>query len=376
MIRWRKWTLSLSLVVFMILSIQVPPIGAATQKEPLLPASLSDLADGNSLFEPIKTFVMNELKLSEEDASYLLERHFYEVNLGYFPTGYTRQFLSFVWNSDQIELVFVATDKDASNIKLLDRAVSSKEGNMFINTAKLDISTQDNHIKVWTQAPFRAFESDVDLDWTGDKLQVISHKYTDPSALFFEQKSLLIQNKDVDGLIKQWNEDYPMYPMFYSDYFTLATPALRLAHQKALSLQKNNLKTAISYLEFGLQQYDKSFIIPGYADGTLTKTDIIGTKDSLYTEDRLSLSAYVGIVNDYAYFLSLSGRIKEAKPILVNVTKLVPNRTVAYLNLADVEWSLGQRNDAKTHYKQYWKLLGTKASTIAPKRVQERITAK
>ncbi|WP_372631276.1 tetratricopeptide repeat protein [Cohnella sp.] len=72
----------------------------------------------------------------------------------------------------------------------------------------------------------------------------------------------------------------------------------------------------------------------------------------------------------------MTGQNKKAKPVLANVVKLVPSRTVAYLNLADVEWALGQRSAAKSHYKIYWKQLGSKASSIALKRVQERINSK
>lgn len=374
----KKWFLSLILAcsVFIGLSFVPGETEAAVEKQDL-PLTLTELSDGESIIEPLRNFVTEELSLSEDDASVLLAEEFYEVDLGLLPTGYTRQFLTFVYNSEWIELVLVAANDDASELVLLDRAVSSDEGDMFINTSKLEFWTEANHIYVWSQAPFRAFESNVELEWAGDKLYVVSHEYGDPSERYYDEKAQLIHAKNIQGLLHQWENNTPFYPSFYEQNFTLAAPALRLAHQKALEAQKKkSLKAAISYLEYGLAQYDEAFLTSGYLEGTLTKSDLIGEEDSLFPEERLTLAVYVGILNDYGYFLSLAGKNKEAKPILLNVVKLLPNRTVAYLNLADVEWSLGQKAAAKTHYKQYWKLLGTKAASIAPKRVQERIRAK
>lgn len=383
LMNWKKLLIVLTVVCFTFVSLNILPKAASAEEteadavEQSFPISLAELSDGEALYEPLWYFVNEQLSLSEDDASALTLETFYEVDLGLLPDGYSRQFVTFVYNTEWIELVLVAANQDASDIILLSRAVSSDEGDMFINTSKLEFWTDANHIYVWSQAPYRAFESNVELEWAGDDLYVVSHEYGDPTERYYEEKATLLKNKDIQGLILQWENDSPFYPGFYAENFTLAAPVLRFAHQKALEAQKKkNLKAALSYLQYGLAQYDEAFYTFGYTEGTLSKTDIVGTEDSLYPEARLSLSVYVGILNDYGYFLSLAGRNKEAKPILLNVVKLIPNRTVAYLNLADVEWALGQKSTAKIHYKQYMKLLGSKASKTAPKHVQERIKAK
>ncbi|QMV41387.1 tetratricopeptide repeat protein [Cohnella cholangitidis] len=370
---WKRWTLSFTLAIFALLSVQIAP-GTANSEESFEPIMLSELKGGQELFEPISKFIKDSLELSEEDASAITTGTVYEVDLGNYPKGYTRQFLSFVYNYEWIELVLVTANEDASSIKLLNRAVSSDAGDMFLNTAKLEFSTAGNHVYIWTQSPYSAYESYVDLEWAGDTFYVAEHEFDDPTKLYFEEKAQLVKAKDIEGLIAQYDSMFPLYPSFYESNFTLAAPALKLAHQKALQVQKKDVKKAIKYLEYGLDQYGDAFGIWGYTVGTLKKTDIVGNPDdSNYRESRLTLSAYVGILNDYGYFLSLAGRNKEAQPILANVIKLVPSRTVAYLNIADVEWTLGQKTAAKAHYKQYWKLLGSKASTIAPKRVKDRM---
>jgi len=375
---WRKWFLIAALTLFAFAGVpQTPYAEAADGNAAFAPASLIELKDGTKLYERIWPFVADNLELSAEEAEAVTEESFYEVDLGNYPKGYTRQFISFIYNYEWIELVLVATNEDATKIVLLDRAASSETGDMFLNTAKLDFSTEDNRIYVWTQMPFRAFESVVELEWAGDRFYVISHEYDDPTANYYMEKADLLKAKDLDGLIELASFEYPMYPGAYEESYTLAAPTLKLAHQKALQAHKaKDNKKAVAYLEYGLEQYSEAFGTWDYAEGKLTKEDIVGFADAFDADSRLTLGAYVGILNDYGYFLSLTGQNKKAKPVLANVVKLVPSRTVAYLNLADVEWALGQRSAAKSHYKIYWKQLGSKASSVAPKRVQERINSK
>jgi len=375
--RWKKGLLATLIALCAIAGFPHSPYAGAAEKTPFEPVSLTQLKDGDRLYEAIMRVVTTEIELSKEDAAAIAAEDFYEVDLGNYPKGYTRQFISFIYNYEWIELVLVATNDDASKIRLLDRAASSESGDMFLNTAKLDFSTEENRIHVWTQVPFRAYESWVELEWAGDRFYVLGHEFDDPTANYYEEKAALLKAKNLEGLIELYALDDPMYPGAYAETYTLAAPTLKLAHQKALQAnQKKDPKTAVSYLEYGLNQYGDAFGTWDYSEGKLAKEEIVGDADSSYKKSRLSLGTYVGILNDYGYFLSLTGQNKKAKLVLSNVIKLVPSRTVAYLNLADVEWALGQKSSAKGHYKTYWDQLGSKASTVAPKRVQERMNSK
>jgi hypothetical protein len=376
--KWQKWLMAALLAFFVFEGSQPSASAAAAEaSSPAFePVNLGQLKDGQQLFSKIGKFTTDALEMYEEDAAAVTVESFYEVDLGNYPKGYTRQFIAFLFNYEWIELVLIATNEDASKITLLDRAATSEDGDMFINTAKLEFSIIGNQIDVWSQAPFSAFTSYVLLEWSGSRFYVVSHEYDDPTEAFYEEKQRLLKAKDMPGLIELYSDDYPMYPGAYDKHYTLASPTLKLAHQKALQMQKSSLKTAIEYLEFGLTQYADTFYgTSDYSKGKLTKTDIYNP-DAAYADSQLSVSVYAGILNDYGYFLSLNGQNSKAKLVLANVIKLVPSRTVAYLNIADVEWALGQRTAAKSHYKQYWKLLGSKASSVAPKRVRERMNAK
>ncbi|MFD0672895.1 type IV pilus biogenesis/stability protein PilW [Cohnella sp. GCM10027633] len=351
-------------------AIAAPAVAAS--KAVKQPIDVDDVAIAEKLFG----FIAEELKLSEAEASELDASRLMEVFLGGVPAGYARQFVSFVYREETgIELLLLAADANLTRMRLLGSADSSEEGALFINMGKLELSTDNDRLIVWTQAPFRAFESNAELQWNGEKLIVAVHEYDDPSQAYFDKKGELIRKKDIAGLLRLDETDAASYPAFYQEYFELAGPALLLSHQKALGFYQQDLKTAIRYLAYGLGQYADAFGVR-YEDGKLTKADIVGSSEEFAMQPTIGFGKYVAILNDYAYFLTLAGRNKEAKPLLANVVKLAPDRVVAYLNLADAEWALGLKADAKTHYKQYWKLLGSKAAKVAPKRVQERIKAK
>jgi len=375
----KKWQTALAAALVAIVAMAgigaAPSVLSAEKDQPFETVNLTELENGEELYGKLMPVVVQALELSDEDAAEVSAESFYEVDLGNYPKGYTRQFIAFVYNYEWIELVLVAANDDASLVKVLDRSASSDEGDMFLNTAKLEFSTEGNYLYVWSQAPYSAYESIVELEWAGDRFYYASHVYDDPTARYYAEKADRLKAKDLNGLIELAEEGYPLYPGSYEETFTLAGPVLKLAQQQANKAHKKYPETALRYLEYGLEQYAEAYGTWGYVDGTLKKAELTDPERT-YSESRLTLGAYVAALNDYGYYLYLNGQNKQAKPVLVNVVKLVPSRTVAYLNLADVEWKLGQREAAKTHYKQYLKLLGSKASAVAPKRAKERMNSK
>ncbi|WP_027086450.1 tetratricopeptide repeat protein [Cohnella panacarvi] len=362
--------------------IQVAPIaraaGAGTaviQKEPEQAVYVEDLPNGEAIAAALSKFIAKEMKPANQETADWGTVPMMEVSLGGLPTGYTRAFAAFIYTGDEIELLLLAANAKATQFTLLARVSGgTDEGSLFINTSKLNVTYQRDRLNVWSQAPFRAFSSLAVLEWNGKTLRVLSHEYDDPTQRFYDAKRKLIEKKDMKGLLAQEAEGWVEYPGFYQEYYELAGPALLLSYDKALAFYNKDVKTAIRYLDYGLRQYGDTYLID-YAGGKVTIAEIVGEPDA-FNPPTIGFDKYVVILNDYAYFLTLAGRNKEAKPILANLIKLVPGRVVAYLNLADAEWSLGQKTAAKGHYKQYWKLLGSKAAKVAPKRVQERMNAK
>ncbi|WP_242487739.1 hypothetical protein [Pseudomonas sp. TH31] len=84
-------------------------------------------------------------------------------------------------------------------------------------------------------------------------------------------------------------------------------------------------------------------------------------------------SAMISAINDYAYFLQENNQALESIPFLNDVVAAQPKRAVAWLNLADSNWAIGEKNDAAKQYAEYKRLMmaENKKSKI-PSRVFER----
>ncbi|PWN68977.1 hypothetical protein C1631_012970 [Chryseobacterium phosphatilyticum] len=80
-------------------------------------------------------------------------------------------------------------------------------------------------------------------------------------------------------------------------------------------------------------------------------------------------------VNNVAYILSENGNQKAAIDLLEQIIKKFPSRTVAYLNLADSYWLIGEKEKAVENYKTYLSLMKSQRKDLnkVPKYVGERI---
>ena len=82
----------------------------------------------------------------------------------------------------------------------------------------------------------------------------------------------------------------------------------------------------------------------------------------------------VGAFNDYGFYLEQAGRVRDAIGVLSAVTDIDPNRTVAWLNLADAAYAAGQLADAKQSYAEYRQRMEQAGrSARIPARVLERL---
>lgn len=82
---------------------------------------------------------------------------------------------------------------------------------------------------------------------------------------------------------------------------------------------------------------------------------------------------YLIMFNDIGYYLEQSGLYEEAIYILEKIIEAYPERTVAYINLGDAYWGMGNYIKAKESYKVYIKQMKNKGKeNIIPKRVLKR----
>jgi hypothetical protein len=82
----------------------------------------------------------------------------------------------------------------------------------------------------------------------------------------------------------------------------------------------------------------------------------------------------VGELNNYGFYLEEAGRPADATRVLMAVTDIDPDRTVAYLNLADAQFASGDRGAAKASYAAYRKrMIAAGKAARVPARVAERM---
>ncbi len=79
--------------------------------------------------------------------------------------------------------------------------------------------------------------------------------------------------------------------------------------------------------------------------------------------------------NNIAYTLSINGNQTGAIHLLHKILQKFPDRVVAYLNLADSYWTIGNEDLAKENYKKYVELMKSQNKDLKkiPKEVWERI---
>jgi tetratricopeptide (TPR) repeat protein len=80
-------------------------------------------------------------------------------------------------------------------------------------------------------------------------------------------------------------------------------------------------------------------------------------------------------INNLAYYLQLQSKNKEAIYLLDKVLTKDPSRSVAWLNLGDAQWGIGDIENTKKSYQKYISLMKTQGKDLnkIPKRVYERI---
>ena len=159
-----------------------------------------------------------------------------------------------------------------------------------------------------------------------------------------------------------------------------------------LSFQRHNLKAASDRLYCGLDcaaMFGRSL---AWGNGHLEGVDLEKAKPLVWLDSFAEMnievdglpddrsfafphSQYIAAVNNYAYYLQLQGKHSEVIPVFEKIIEMDPSRTVAYLNLADSLWAIGERKEAGEKYAQYVSRCRKLHYEGVPGRVKERYLA-
>lgn len=325
--------------------------------------------------DKINTILSKELSIQTEEGKYFWEdyyTHFYEFNsLSKMPEKLDKPVFILVENSEAEYLFLFGTDNLYEDVKLLDKYEFGEDA--YVNMAKSDVSVEDGEITVWSQMPFRATEQIFNLEWDGTGLKLVDTTWQDPTEEYYTELKKLVKEWKFDQAMAL--EGDPMYPMFYSDYYAIPQLAIEEAHKYALTKYKSgDIKEAARVLKWGIDQY---LFVQTFDELNASNMENI---DSLLEEEeyseakyyRIEIKKFAGILNDYAFFQSELGNNKDAESYLNKVIELDPSRIVAYINLGDVKWNLGKKEEAKKYYREYLRLLGDNTNNV-PSRVFERL---
>jgi tetratricopeptide (TPR) repeat protein len=157
------------------------------------------------------------------------------------------------------------------------------------------------------------------------KLVLVDHQHGDPSAdTLAAAEKLIAEGKIVEAIGELEGMEYPGHYIGPEFVFGL----VKRAWADATALYKKKQAAAAAELL-------------GRA---------IAYHDDMGGEDAELMVLYR---NDYGFFLAEAGRLPEAERVLREVVTTAPDRKVAHLNLADVLWGLGKKDEAEKEYQVY-----------------------
>lgn len=208
---------------------------------PPSPADEDGLITDKNLLDRVARYIRDQGVTVHEQ-----EPRLYATRLSRVPQGSSRILAA----TADLKLFLFATDPAGSTLRPLDRLDGT-----IINVVKFAISSDDSHIWLWSQAPFRATEVRSVVEWDGARMKLASRKTADPTAEHYERQAALLAKGDIDGLLKEPDGGY-LYPDFYPLHKTLPKGIVQLAYDRSLAAYKaGNLPDALRYLQYGLQQY-------------------------------------------------------------------------------------------------------------------------
>ncbi|ASE63761.1 tetratricopeptide repeat protein [Chryseobacterium indologenes] len=137
-----------------------------------------------------------------------------------------------------------------------------------------------------------------------------------------------------------------------------------LGDQLEETFTQNN--AAVNYFDFQNKKFAKQTFNTSNEDTFINYPE--SSQNALVITD-------VETANNLAFALEQKEGYNESLFILQNIISQYPDRVVAYLNLADIEWVLNHKNEAEKYYKLYLSFMKKQKKDLnrVPQRVYDRI---
>ena len=210
--------------------------------------------------------------------------------------------------------------------------------------------------------PFSTAVHEIRWSWDGKAAKLLGSKEYDPQKGIAEGIRGLIKKGDLAAAIEAVQG--VLYPDSYLDAFEIGPLLLQLGYKKALP-------------EFKAGKPDRAAALISEVFLTDQAAGLLGlaSKDQYVKAgcaNFLPFAEFIVILNDYGFFLEQSSDSRAAEILSITVA-LDPERTVAFLNLADALWKAGRKAEAAVNYREYARLMKAKGfEKQIPSRVTER----
>ncbi len=261
---------------------------------------------------------------------------------------------------DRTKIILTGRGKDG-----IFHSFGRVEFNGELNIAKTDIfyDEEDGLIHIYSQMPYSAFYYGATYRWDkeSEKLLIVKEWQEDPSAEALKEVEYLLSAGEIDKASEKLNNMF--YPGHYYDICEMEVKFLRSAHKKALEQYKKGSNDGWKVIKTAISVLGDKWVFRFNSQKDYEKSDF--NKYMTYND-------FISAVNDYGFFMEQAGKTGDAIFVLTYVLKLSPDRTPAYLNLADALYKDGSKEKAKKYYKTYMELMKKEGKDI-PSRVYERL---
>lgn len=243
-----------------------------------------------------------------------------------------------------------------------------------INPAKTDVMCAKGKLVILSQYPFSARFANLTYTFDGNALKLVSTNQGDPSQDIVERLVKLSSSGSRAAFDVYVGEEHAMF--YPGSYVTMGNieRILQAGNKSAIASGATGKNDAA--LERLAITLDAASYLIGLSESYADDKEEPANWIDAFTSTSISLDAkiWAPVVNDYGFYLQRCGRHKEAIVAFQAVIKALPDRTCAYLNLADSLYDSKSPKSARTNYLTYREQMEKNGkSGSVPARVLERI---
>lgn len=196
------------------------------------------------------------------------------------------------------------------------------------------------------------------------ELNASATKVKEKYNFIYSERGIFLVYKEV---IK-FGQEGIMSNRIYFDSFDMKDKTYENLESQGSQLEENfsQNNATVNYLDFKSKNFAKKIFNTSNEDIFINYPET-SPDDILITD--------VEVANNLAFSLEQKGVYNDSKFLLQNIISQYPNRVVAYLNLADAEWGLENKEEARKYYNLYLSLMNKQNKDLnkIPKRLYDRI---